>query len=36
VHEQERGGEQHGTRHGEPSIVAMLTEKTSHVSPIGA
>jgi hypothetical protein len=36
VHQQKRGGEQHRPRDREPSIVAVLTKKTSHVSPIGA
>jgi hypothetical protein len=36
MHQQIRSREQHRTCDGEPSIVAMLTETSSHVSPIGA
>jgi hypothetical protein len=36
VHQQERGCEQHRARRREPRIVAVLTKKTPHVSPIGA
>jgi hypothetical protein len=34
--EQERRCEQRCARDCEPSIVAMLTKETSHLSPIGA
>jgi hypothetical protein len=32
----ERDGKQDDAYRGEPSIVAVLTEKTSHACPIGA
>jgi ubiquitin len=36
AHQQKRRCEQHRARDREPGIVAMLTEETSHTSPIGA
>jgi len=36
VHQQKRRCEQHQARDREPRIVAVLTKKTPHISPIGA
>jgi hypothetical protein len=36
LQEQKRRREQHRTRDREPRIVAVVTEETSHVIPIGA
>jgi hypothetical protein len=36
LHEQKRCREEQRARDREPGIVTMLTENSSHVSPIGA